>query len=157
MSLLFDTSPQEPQKKKGRRAAAKEAVIEPVATGVPLPPASAEAPAPLGRLDDGVPCLDQRCQTQCHDILDEERGRWRLECCFCGTGQWVPVIKGHLPPPAEGADFLLRGGRFDGQTLGEVARSPRGQEYIAWAAEEHPRPTVKKACQTYLASIAVPG
>jgi hypothetical protein len=158
MSFLFDTSPQEPQKKKGRKAAAKEVFVEPAAVpGLPLPPSSAEAPAPLGRLDDGVSCLDQSCQAQCHDILDEDRGQWRLECCFCGTIQWAPVIKGHLPPPAEGADFLLRGGRFDGQTLGEVARSSRGQEYLAWAAAEHPRPMVKKACQTYLASIQTVG
>ena len=112
---------------------------------------------PLGRLDDAVSCLDQNCQAQCHDILDEDRGQWRLECCFCGTGQWVPVVKGHLPPPAEGGDFLLRGGRFDGQTIGEAARSSRGRDYIAWAAKEHPRPAVKKACETYLASIQPAG
>ena len=70
----------------------------------------------------------------------------------CCTAMW-----GHLPPPAEGADFLLRGGRFDGQTLGEVARSRRGQDYITWAAKEHPRPAVKKACETYLASLGDPG
>ena len=152
MRLLFETSPEEPQKKKPRRKK-KSAEPRPEVLGVPLPPSSAEAPAPLGRLDDGVACLDQNCQAQCHDILDEDRGQWRLECCFCGTVQWSPVIKGHLPPPAEGADFLLRGGRFDGQTLGEVARSRRGQDYITWAAKEHPRPAVKKACETYLASL----
>jgi hypothetical protein len=154
VSLLFDTSSDEPQKRRARKS-----VPPPAETPAPQKPFIyiGEAPAPLGRLDDGVACLDQNCQAQCHDILDEDRGQWRLECCFCGTSQWVPVIKGHLPPPAEGADFVLRGGRFDGQTLGEVARSSRGKDYIAWAAKEHPRPTVKKACQTYLASIAVPG
>ena len=106
---------------------------------------------PLGRLDSGVQCGDTTCRAECHDITDEDRGYWRIECCFCGTGQWVPVVKGHLPPPAEGADFVLRGGRFDGQTIGEVARSSRGMEYITWAAEEHPRQAVKKACRTWLA------
>jgi hypothetical protein len=154
MSLLFNTSPDEPQKRRARKVAPP-----PAETPEPQNPLIylGEAVPPLGRLDDGVACLDQNCQAECHDITDEDRGQWRLECCFCGTGQWVPVIKGHLPPPAEGADFLLRGGRFDGQTLGEVARSPRGREYIAWAAKEHPRPAVKKACEAYLASLGAVG
>jgi len=154
VSLLFDTSPEEPQNRRARKAA-------PPTAEEPAPQKAliyrGEAVPPLGRLDDAVSCLDQNCQAQCHDILDEDRGQWRLECCFCGTGQWVPVVKGHLPPPAEGGDFLLRGGRFDGQTIGEAARSSRGRDYIAWAAKEHPRPAVKKACETYLASIQPAG
>jgi hypothetical protein len=158
VSLLFDTSPEEPQRKKaGRKRRKVAANPQPEVLGSLPPSAPAEASAPLGRLDDDVACLDQSCQAECHDIIDEDRGQWRLECCFCGAVQWIPVIKGHLPPPAEGADFLLRGGRFDGQTLGEVARSSRGQDYIAWAAKEHPRPAVKKACETYLASIQPTG
>ena len=151
MSLLFDTSPEEPQKRRARKAVPPKRAKEP-APQQPLIYLGESVP-PLGRLDDGVACLDQNCQAQCHDILDEDRGQWRLECCFCGTVQWSPVIKGHLPPPAEGADFVLRGGRFDGQTLGEVARSRRGMDYITWAAKEHTRPAVKKACETYLASL----
>jgi len=150
VSLLFDTSPKEPQKRRARKLAPPPA--EKPGAEKPLIYLGESVP-PLGRLDDGVACLDQNCQAQCHDILDEVRGQWRLECCFCGTVQWSPVIKGHLPPPAEGADFVLRGGRFDGQTLGEVARSRRGQDYITWASKEHPRPAVKKACETYLASL----
>jgi hypothetical protein len=154
MSLLFDTSPDEPQRRRGRKAAPP--VAEEPVPQKPLIYIGEAVPA-LGRLDGAVACLDQNCLAECHDILDEDRGQWRLECCFCGTGQWVPVVKGHLPPPAEGADFLLRGGRFDGQTIGEAARSSRGQDYIAWAAKEHPRPAVKKACETYLASIQPAG
>jgi hypothetical protein len=154
MSLLFDTSPGEPQKRRGRKAAPP--VAETPEPQKPLIYIGEAVPA-LGRLDGVVACLDQNCRAECHDILDEDRGQWRLECCFCGTGQWVPVVKGHLPPPAEGGDFLLRGGRFDGQTIGEAARSSRGRDYIAWAAKEHPRPAVKKACETYLASIQPAG
>ena len=150
MSLLFDTSPQEPERKKSKKRAVEPA---PAATAavVGLP---SVAVAPLGRLDEGVACLDAACQAECHDIIDEDRGKWRLECCFCGTGQWVPVIRGHLPPPAEGGDFVFRGGRFDGQTIAEAARSARGMDYIKWAAAEHPRPAVKKTCETWLASLS---
>lgn len=150
MSLLFDTSPQEPEKKRPKKRAAEPAPPAPAAAAY-VPPAVAVQP--LGRLDGGVACLDQSCQARCHDILDEVRGQWLLECCFCGTGQWVPVVRGHLPPPAEGGDFVLRGGRFDGQTLSQASRSARGMDYIRWAAAEHPRPAVKKACETYLASL----
>lgn len=149
MSLLFDTSPQEQEKKKPRkRATEPEAAPAAVAYVPPAGPV-----APLGRLDDGTPCLDESCQAECHDILDESKGQWLVECCFCGTGQWIPVIRGHLPPPAEGADFMFRGGRFDGQTIAEASRSARGMDYIKWAAAEHPRPAVKKACETWLASF----
>jgi hypothetical protein len=148
MRLLFDTSPEEPRRarKPRQKKAEPKASAEPVEIRIPE-----SAILPLGRLDSGVHCGDTTCRAECHDITDEDRGYWRIECCFCGTGQWVPVVKGHLPPPAEGADFVLRGGRFDGQTIGEVARSSRGMEYIAWAAEEHPRQAVKKACRTWLA------
>jgi hypothetical protein len=90
----------------------------------------------------------------CHDILDEVTGEWVLECCLCGTGQRIRVIRGHLPPPAEGADFVFRGGKFDGRSIGEVVGLEHGMEYLEWAAEEHPRLVVKKACGTYLASLA---
>jgi len=157
MSLLFDTSPQEPTKKRGRKAKTESAGGQSEAHDTPPLALPAEAHPPLGRLDGTVACIDQNCRAECHDILDEDRGQWRLECCFCGTGQWVPVVPGHLAPPAEGADFLLRGGRFDGQTLGVVSRSSRGMAYLTWAAKEHPRPAVKKACETYLASIRPAG
>ena len=120
MSLLFDTSPQEPERKKAKKRAVEPAPPAPGPAAASLP---AVAIPPLGRLDEGVACLDTSCQAECHDITDEDRGQWRLECCFCGTGQWIPVIRGHLPPPADGGDFVFRGGRFDGQTLSQTTRS----------------------------------
>ena len=157
MSLLFDTSPDEPQKRKGRARKAAPPDQEAAVAEKPLIYLDKVAHPPLGRLDGTVACIDQNCRAECHDILDEVRGQWRLECCFCGTCQWVPVVEGHLAPPAEGAEFVLRGGRFDGQTLGVVSRSSRGMAYLTWAAKEHPRPAVKKACETYLASIQSAG
>jgi hypothetical protein len=151
MSLLFDTSPQEPERKKPKKRADEPAPPTPGPAVATLPAALV---APLGRLDEGVACLDTSCQAECHDILDEERGQWRLECCFCGTGQWIPVIRGHLPPPAEGADFVFRGGRFEGQTIAEASRSARGLDYIRWAASEHTQPAAKKACEIWLASMS---
>ena len=148
MSLLFDTSPEEPQKKKPRKRAVEPA--PPQAPAAYVPPAGAVAP--IGQLDSGTPCLDESCQAECHDIAEEIKGQWLLECCFCGTAQWIPAIRGHLAPPAEGADFVFRGGRFDGQTISQTSRSARGLDYIKWAAAEHPRPAVKKACETWLAS-----
>jgi hypothetical protein len=155
VSLLFDTSPEEPQKrarKGGPPSVQKIVEIEksPIYIGK-------SAPAPLGDLDDSVACVDSRCQAQCHDIIDEIRGQWFIECVFCGTGQWVPAVRGHLPEPVAGGDFVLRGGRFDGRTIAATARDPRGMDYLRWAAKEHPRPAVQKACETYLASIPVVG
>jgi hypothetical protein len=157
VSLLFDTSPQEPANKKASRKAKKVAETAPAALGEHPQTSLAAAPAPLGTLDDSVACVDSRCQAQCHDIIDEIRGQWLLECVFCGTGQWVPAVRGHLPEPVAGGDFVLRGGRFDGRTIAAAARDPRGMDYLRWAAKEHPRPAVQKACETYLASIPVVG
>lgn len=154
MSLLFNTSPQETSKKRGRKPAPK-------AVSAPVVSAGYEAPLvatpPLGVLDDSVACIDSRCQAQCHDIVDEVRGQWFIECVFCGTGQWIPVVRGHLPEPPAGGDFVFRGGRFDGRTIAQTAREARGMDYLRWAAREHPRPAVQKACETYLASSQATG
>jgi hypothetical protein len=157
MTLLFDTSADEPTRRKARarKAARPETETEPPKNA--LLNIGKSAPAPLGVLDDSVACVDSRCQAQCHDIIDEVRGQWFLECVFCGTGQWVPAVRGHLPEPVAGGDFVLRGGRFDGRTIAAAARDPRGMDYLRWAAKEHPRPAVQKACETYLASIPVVG
>jgi len=76
---------------------------------------------------------------------------WLLECAFCGTRFWDRPVKGVLDAATEGKAFRLRGGRFDGLTFAEVLREPRGDEYIEWAAAEHPRPTVKEAAKKWLA------
>jgi len=146
MSLLFDTTPEEPTKKKTKKPKATQpavAIAKPATRATPAAVAAA-----LGRLDDGVSCADECCQSQCHDITEEDRGQWRLECCFCGTGQWVAVIKGHLKEKP--VEFTFRDGRFAGQTIAEAATHQRGMDYLTWAAAEHPRQAVRESVKTWL-------
>ena len=143
MTFLFDTSPQQHPKKKGARRAAEP---KPPAPALPRRPAVA---AILGR-DDETTCPDTSCQAACNDITDEDRGWLRLECCFCGTGQWV---EGKLPEKPADDVFRLRGGRFDGIALDEVFETPRVRDYLEWAAAEHPRKAVKDACEKWLAQF----
>jgi hypothetical protein len=162
MSLLFDTSPQEDApKRKGRRKTASPAVEEP---SVSLPVTCHFRPI-IGRVDEGVACIDSRCRAECHDITDtrpEKKGiHWLLECCFCGTGQWIPAIDGRLdepaPPVSDAAgEFVFpEGQRGAGCTVAEYyGKSP---DYVRWASNNEPNEEIRKACQTYLASIAVPG
>jgi hypothetical protein len=152
MTLLFDISPDEPTRKRGgpKRTGAPQAVPEKEPEEKPffIGELPARAILPIGMIDHTYDCADAACGTQLHDILHEDSGDWYLSCVFCGTGQWVKAIKGHLKP--RGQEFVLRDGRFAGLTLPEVERQPRGLDYLTWAAESHPRPTVKDACQRHL-------
>ncbi len=151
MDTLFDVSPDEPVRSKGKRPARAQPVApaqEPEKSVLLRTFQQDRAILPIGTLDHTYDCADGRCGTQCHDILHEDGGEWYVSCVFCHTGQWVKAIKGHLKP--RGQEFVLRDGRFAGLTLPEVEKQPRGLDYLKWAAESHPRPTVKDACQRHL-------
>ena len=152
MTLLFDISPDEPTRGGKRKPAplpqAAEGASVAISESRPMPQ---RALLPLGKLDHTYQCADKRCRAECHDILHEDGREWLISCCFCGTAQWVRVIAGHLPPED---NFVLRDGRFAGLTLAEVAREPRGQDYIAWAAESHPRKPVREAAKRHLVAKA---
>jgi hypothetical protein len=152
MSLLFDVSPDEPTRKRGsqKRASTPQAAPEKEPEKKPfyIGELPTRAILPIGMIDHTYDCADAACRTQCHDILHEDGGEWYLSCVFCGTGQWVKAIKGHLKPRDQ--EFVLRDGRFAGLTLPEVERQPRGLDYLKWAAESHPRPTVREACKKHL-------
>lgn len=160
MSLLFDTSPQEDAPKRKVRRRTQEVVVaeEP---SVSLPVTCHFRPV-IGRADeDGVACVDSRCQAECHDItdtrLDKKGVHWLLECCFCGTGQWIPAIDGRLDEPAPPAstaagEFVFPNGqRGAGCTL--AAYYEKSPEYVRWAAANEPNEEIRKACETYLASL----
>lgn len=154
MNFLFDTSPQETAQKRRRlRQKSKPAADEPT---ISMPKTCHFRPI-IGRVDDGVACVDQSCQAKCHDIADEHNGYWRLECCFCGTGQWIPAIDGRLDKPkqpqAAGAgEFVFpEGQRGAGCTVAEYyEKSP---DYVRWAAAHEPNEETRKACEKWLASF----
>ena len=152
MSTLFDISPEEPPRTararaKGRTPHAPQAVVQKTPSFIgQSPPRAIKA---LGRLDHTHECADERCRGSAHDILHEDGGQWLIQCCFCLTCQWVPVIKGHLEPKS--TEFQFRDGRFAGLTIDEAVALPRGLDYVLWAAREHKRPAVKTACETWLA------
>lgn len=156
MSLLFDTSPQEdaPKRKGRRRAAAPAPAAEEPSVRMPT---TCHFRPTIGRVDEGVACIDSRCRAECHDITDDHRGQWLLECCFCGTCQWIPAIDGRLkePPPAQpsAGEFVFpEGQRGAGCTV--AAYYQKSPSYVRWAAENEPNEEIRKACETYLASVA---
>jgi hypothetical protein len=154
MSLLFDISPtDEPQKKKSKKATAKNVVAteEDKATFVPAVRRSVSF---LGRLDGDVVCLDQNCQGACHDVTDKCRDQWRIECCYCGTGQWIDAREEPEPEQettGEHKAFAFSSGRFQGMGIAEAAGQPRWREYCEYAAKNHKDSAAREACQTWLA------
>lgn len=160
--LLFDTSPEEPEKKKARKQPA--AVVAVAETEPERPPAGSFDIGPveyLGRCDDEYQCVDESCLCGAHDVVDGAPGRWRIQCFACGTIQTVPSVPCAVEAPAESpacgeqGSFVLRGGIFDGLSLGEAWLRPRGQDYVKWAAKEHPRPAVRDACEKWLADSCI--
>lgn len=155
MSLLFDKSTQEAAPKRRPRRKAEAPAPEEPAVSLPL---TFQARKTLGRVDDGVACLDAGCRAECHDITEDYRGQWLLECCFCGTGQRVPAIDGRLeeekqPAASTAGEFAFpEGQRGAGCTVAEYyAKSP---DYVRWAATHEPNEETRKACETYLAGLA---
>jgi len=152
MSTLFDIQPEEPTRKARARAkggtppAPKQ---EPQKTPSFIGQTAPSAIKALGTLDEGHECADSTCRGTAHDIIHEESGEWLIQCAFCNTAQWVPVVKGHLAPKED--EFVFRDGRFSGLSIDEAVALPRGVEYVIWAAKEHKRPAVKAACETWLA------
>ena len=150
MSTLFDISPDEPTKKR-KQNPARAAVVEAEKSASASTYIGKVALGALGKYDD-VTCIDSNCRCSASDIIDEHRGQWLLECCFCGTGQWVPAIKDYLKSRQE--EFRFHDGLFAGLTITEAHLEPRGPDYMKWAAESHPRPMVREAVKTWIASRA---
>jgi hypothetical protein len=153
MDTLFDVTPTEPTaaKKPRRKVVPPQAEVQepekkPYLYKGNQPVRAIKA---LGTLDEGHECADSTCRGTAHDILHEEHGEWLIQCAFCNTAQWVPVVKGHLEPKED--EFVFRDGRFSGLSIDEAVALPRGVEYVIWAAKEHKRPAVKAACETWLA------
>lgn len=155
MTHLFDISPPEgdgQKKKKSRKPKAQEAAPEAAPQPQAVEPTAYRPATTLGRLDDHITC--HRCQAACHDIVEDYSNEWLIECNFCGLKEWTPSIKGFLKSRED--EFQFRDGRYAGSTLDEASATPRGRDYIAWAAKEHKRQAVREACAKWLLTAGVP-
>jgi hypothetical protein len=88
------------------------------------------------------------CGQRCHDIIEEWKGRWKVECCYCGLVQTEFRVEGVIPR-AEKA-FVFPAGRLRGMTIEEAAETPRGLRIIEWSAENEELPEVREACLSWL-------
>jgi hypothetical protein len=145
--MLFDVSPEEPVRSKGKRARAMVVATEEPTQTTQKAPIYLAKPR-LGTIDGHYQCVDTACGAYAMDILDEHRGQWSLECAFCGTITTEPALVGHLAPQKE--EFTFRDGRFAGLTISQAMEQPRGRDYVEWAAKDHTRPAVRAACRTHL-------
>jgi hypothetical protein len=149
--MLFDIHTDPVDEKKVNKPRAKPAA--PAAAGVPefrpVLPCLA-----LGQIDDVFECACDGCCATLHEIIDEFHGKWRIACMFCGTGQVVPAIKGHLKPKTD--EFTFASGDYAGMTISAVAADRRGLAYVEWAAEEHKIQSAKDACKTFLDNRKTP-
>jgi len=145
MNLLFDTSPEEvPDKKKKRQSkkAATPAQPEAVETAKNLP--SLEI---IGWSEGDYTC---DCGGAYFDILDDFRGEWLIECCFCGLKLRRPAIRDAVQAST---DFVFFDGRYSGMTVAQVSETTQGVAYIRWCAEKHKSAAVKDACKSWVASV----
>lgn len=147
--MLFDIHDDPVDGKRARKPARRPpATQETLPAFRPLPSAPTRT---LGQIEDTFECLDERCLAMLHDIIDEYAGAWSIQCVFCGTGQRVKAIRGHIQPKKE--EFVFASGDYAGMAISDVAADPRGLAYIEWAAEDHKSQPVKDACKTFLDSL----
>lgn len=151
MSTLFDITSDEPEKKRGARAKGRTP-SEPDYVSQKTPFIYRKTAEIIAQVDDHFTCADESCAAWSHDIVEEDGAEWAIECAICGTGQRVRAIKGHLKPKPQ--EFAFRDGRFEGQTISQAATHPRGMDYLRWAAEGHPRQTVRDEVKTWLGKNA---
>ena len=105
-----------------------------------------EAPVVLGRADDLFDC--GFCGGRCHDVIDEYKGLWKVECGFCGLVETHSRVDGVLPEV-----FTFPGGRFAGQSIESVASTDKGMRFVRWSALEHENNAVKEACKKFLDTL----
>jgi hypothetical protein len=154
MDVLFDMTPDgDPvqARKKPRKRTAAVAVEAEASRSDALDAILARPGFIVGRLDGHIAC--HRCLGCAHDIIEDYGPEWQVECCFCGLREDIPSIDGYLKPKS---DFLFRDGRYAGQSIDQAYATPRGREYVQWAAKEHKREAVREACANVLLTQSQP-
>lgn len=100
----------------------------------------------LRQYDGEIECA---CAGSAFDVIDEDGGYWLAECCYCGTGYWVPAVIEPEPDPGE-KEFVFAAGQWAGKTIEQVSAEELGPSYLSWAAEKHPKASVREAVKKWL-------
>lgn len=144
--LLFDISPEEPEKK--RKGGKKKATAPP-----PAPPAAVTEvfdPPPALGVVRGEQCENPSCGGAFHDVIEKSKAGMKIQCAYCG---WIKTVYGAEASVQEEGEFVFRKGRFSGMTLAQTAKVEGSEAYIRWAADGHEDESVRKACRLWLDSI----
>lgn len=146
MNYLFDISPDE----TGRKRAKKREKTEPPRFAL----ANLDTPTQFqivltrGKADGLFEC--GFCGASAHDVIDEYKGKWKVECCFCGLVETVLKVDGVLPEQPASGDFVFPSGRFAGMTVREAGSTERGVRVLEWLAENSDNANEKDACKKWL-------
>lgn len=148
--LLFDISPEEPEKtKKKQKRAAK--TPPPEHDPGPMPPAATDGgpiPANVGVVAPGPVC--ERCgATSYWDVLRDTGKIKELGCGFCCHHQ---VVKSADYAVLHSGEFVFLSGRYPGMTVAQVLKQAGGIDYIRWASENHKDIATRTACKEALCS-----
>lgn len=153
---LFDLttdSPEDVGPKRGGRKKSAIAVCDRPSPVAPTAPGRPRSLKPIGSID-GEPCggraFGMPCQCTVWDILYEDRGEWLVGCFVCGAVKWMPVVEGHLPDKPQGAEFVIRDGRFAGMRLEEIVDQPRGLDTLRIYAKTHKSDVVRREVGKFL-------
>lgn len=150
MSYLFDISPDETGRKRSKKKAKSESPRFALANLDTLP--QTQNFLIRGKADGLFEC--GFCGGSAHDVIDEYKGRWKVECCFCGLVETVLKVAGVLPEAPESGDFVFPSGRFAGMTVRDAASTERGMKVIEWIATNSDNEQEKNACKKWLDYVA---
>lgn len=155
---LFDLTSDSPEDVTPKRKGRKTACAGPATAAVSLPapaPERQRAIRPIG-LIDSEPCLGRAfglpCLCTLRDIYYEEQGDWQVGCFVCGEMSWMPAVEGYLNEKPQGAEFVIRDGRFAGMRLDEIVEQPRGLDTLRIYAKTHKSDVVRREVGKFLDS-----
>lgn len=83
-------------------------------------------------IDESSDCVE--CGASYHDVVAQslKRKERLCYCVFCGSSVWVDGLP-DMPPETS----KFPSGRYEGKTIEEVLKEPKGRAYVEWVASKH--------------------
>jgi hypothetical protein len=97
----------------------------------------------ITRMDGRTVC--ERCGGSAHDLVSHYRGEMTVQCVYCLEFAKIfgyPPENELRPESRNAGDYVLKHGRYKGQSIAEVASSgQRGIEYLKILSKDSPKMT----------------